>query len=321
MGNVIDSQEVIDKYGAEILRLWVVSEDYTDDIRISDEILKRLVEAYRRIRNTSRYILGNLYDFNCDADMVSYHEMEEMDRWALHRLQEIVRRVRDAYSRYQFHIVYYTLYNFCTVDLSALYLDVLKDRIYTSKAASSRRRSAQTAMHVILDAMARLLAPMLTFTAEEIWKSLPDYKGKADSVHLTLFPEGNPLYLNQSLADEWKTMIAIRSEVAKAIEIARKNKIIGHSLDVSVDIALPEKLRSLLECHLEDMRALLIVSQIQLVEKSELKEPFQSVEIDGLFVEVTRARGRKCSRCWVFDESVGKDKTHPDICEKCLLNL
>jgi isoleucyl-tRNA synthetase len=321
LGNVIDSQEIIEQYGAEILRFWVASEDYTDDIRISDEILKRLVEAYRRIRNTSRYILGNLYDFNCESDMVSYENMEEMDRWALHRLQEIIQRVRDAYSKYQFHVVYYTLYNFCTVDLSALYLDVLKDRLYTSRATSSLRRSAQTAMYVILEVMVRLLAPILTFTAEEIWKSLCDYKGKTDSVHLSQLPEVNTHYLNQDLADDWKTMIAIRSEAAKAIEVARKNKIIGHSLDVSLDLAPPEKLRSLLEGHLEDMRALLIVSQIQLVETEKLRDAFQSIEIEGLSIGVTKARGEKCSRCWVFSESVGKNETHPTICERCLINL
>jgi isoleucyl-tRNA synthetase len=193
VGNVIDPQEIIDKYGAEILRLWVAAEDYTDDIRISGEILERLVEAYRRIRNTSRYILGNMYDFDPDKDRVPYGEMEEIDRWALHRLQMIIERTKKAYEDYQFHVVYYTLYNFCTVDLSALYLDVLKDRLYTSKTGSTKRRSAQTAMYVILDAMARLLAPILTFTSEEVWAFMPACEEKMNSVHMSRFPEVNPV--------------------------------------------------------------------------------------------------------------------------------
>ncbi|HPX10717.1 MAG TPA: class I tRNA ligase family protein, partial [Syntrophales bacterium] len=172
-GNVVDPQEMVDRFGAEILRLWVAAEDYTVDIRISDEIVKRLIDAYRRIRNTSRFILGNLYDFDPDADRVPYGEMEEMDRAALNRLQGVIRRVRKAYGDYQFHMVYYTLYNYCTVDLSALYLDALKDRLYTSRPASRERKSAQTALHTILDTLVRLIAPILTFTAEEVWSAMP----------------------------------------------------------------------------------------------------------------------------------------------------
>jgi len=320
VGNVIDSQEIIDQYGAEILRLWVAAEDYTDDIRISGEILKRLVEAYRRIRNTSRYILGNLYDFDPAKDTVPYDKMTEFDRWALHRLQEIVRRVREAYENYQFHVVYYTLYNFCTVDLSALYLDVLKDRLYTSKKASAERRSAQTAMYTILDAMARLLAPMLTFTAEEIWQSLPGGGGKADSIHLTEFPEVNAAFLNPELGETWKTMIALRGEISKAIEAARKTKVVGHSLDAAVTIALPEKLRPLLSTRLEDLRALLIVSQLQIADRID-GEGFTSTEMEGLTVAVAKAKGEKCNRCWIYKETLGTDASHPNICDSCLASI
>jgi len=320
VGNVIDSQEIIDQYGAEILRLWVAAEDYTDDIRISGEILKRLVEAYRRIRNTSRYILGNLYDFDPAKDTVPYDKMTEFDRWALHRLQEIVRRVREAYENYQFHVVYYTLYNFCTVDLSALYLDVLKDRLYTSKKASAERRSAQTAMYTILDAMARLLAPMLTFTAEEIWQSLPGGAGKAESIHLTQFPEVNAAFLNPELGETWKTMIALRGEIAKAIEAARKNKVVGHSLDAAVKVVLPEKLRPLLSSRLEDLRALLIVSQLQIADRID-GEGFASAEMEGLTVAVAKAKGEKCNRCWIYKETLGTDASHPNICDSCLASI
>jgi isoleucyl-tRNA synthetase len=321
VGNVIDSQTIIDQYGAEILRLWVAAEDYTEDIRISEEILKRLVEAYRRIRNTSRFILGNLYDFNPATDAVPYGEMAEMDRWILHRLQEVIRRVREAYEQYQFHVVYYTLYNFCTVDLSALYLDVLKDRLYTSKAASPARRSAQTAMKEVLEAMVRLLAPILTFTAEEVWLALPACPGKAESVHLTQFPEVNGALLQPELAEKWKTLIAVKGEVAKAIESARQNKVLGHSLDAAVAVAAPATLRPLLETHVEDLRALLIVSDVRIVEEREIGEPFRSAEISGLAVGVSRAKGEKCNRCWNYSGTVGANVEHPTLCARCLGNL
>ena len=321
VGNVIESQEIIDQYGAEILRLWVAAEDYTDDIRISKEILTRLVEAYRRIRNTSRYILGNLYDFNPATNTVPYAEMMEMDRWALHRLQEIVRRVREAYDRYQFHAVYYTLYNFCTVDLSALYLDVLKDRLYTSRVDSPERRSAQSAMIIILDVMVRLLAPILTFTTEEIWAAMPDYAGKEASIHLALFPEVKADYIDEALGERWKTMTALRAEIAKAVENARKNKVIGHSLDAAVEIALPEKLRKTMENREEELRAWLIVSQVHIVEKESIVEPFASKEIDGLFVGVGKALGQKCNRCWIYSEHLGTNPEHPTICERCITKI
>ena len=321
VGNVIDSQTIIDAYGAEILRLWVAAEDYTEDIRISSEILKRLVEAYRRIRNTSRFILGNLYDFKPDTDRTPYDRMAEMDRWILHRLQEVVRRVREAYEQYQFHVVYYTLYNFCTVDLSSLYLDVLKDRLYTSKAASIARRSAQTAMTTVLETMVQLLAPILTFTAEEVWLALPAYPGKAESVHLTCFPEVNEAFLQPELSETWKTLIAVKGEVAKALEAARQSKIVGHSLDAAVVIGVPEKLRTVLELHREDLRALLIVSDVQIVAEQVGDATFLSAEIAGLSARVIRAPGQKCHRCWVYSETIGSSTEHPTLCKRCLDNL
>lgn len=321
VGNTIEASEVIDKYGAEILRLWVAAADYTDDIRISDEILKRLVEAYRRIRNTSRFILGNLYDFDVDSDMVEYGQMTEMDKWALHRLQEIIKRVTEAYDKHQFHVVYYTLYNYCTVDLSSMYLDVSKDRLYTNKPASIARRSGQTAMFIILKAMTRLLAPVLTFTAEEVWAAMPRWKGKADSVHMTQFPQVNDQYFDVKLGERWETMIDAKAEIAKAIEQARKEKVIGHSLDARVSIALPESQRDFFQSHLEDLRALLIVSQLQLVDEKAISKPYISEEIKGLTVGVEKALGVKCERCWIYAESVGSDKEHPTVCDRCLANL
>ncbi|MBM4271061.1 MAG: isoleucine--tRNA ligase [Deltaproteobacteria bacterium] len=320
VGNTIEPQEIIDKYGAEILRLWVAAEDYTQDIRISEEILERLVEAYRRIRNTSRYILGNLYDFEY-GDMVPYQDMEEVDRWALHRLQEIIRKVREAYDQYHFHVAFFTLYNFCTVDLSALYLDVLKDRLYTSKAQSKQRRSAQSAMCIILDAMTRLLSPILTFTAEEIWLLLPAYEGKEQSVHLARFPEVNVEYVNADLAQRWKAMISLKGEISKAVEAARKSKIVGHSLDARVDISPPPDLTSFVGEHRDELRILLIISQLAITNREQLKNPYESTEIPGLSIGVSKARGQKCSRCWMFSESVGVSVEHPAICDRCLANL
>jgi len=321
VGNVIGAEEAIAKYGAEILRLWVAAEDYTDDIRISDEILKRLMEAYRRIRNTSRFILGNLYDFKVDEDAVSYEKMTEMDQWALHRLQEVIKRVTEAYERFQFHMVFYTLYNYCTVDLSALYLDVLKDRLYTNKADSAIRRSGQTAMFIILDAMTRLLAPILTFTSEEVWSAMPAWNNKEESVHLAQFPQVDDTFFNEELGERWKAMIDAKSEIAKAIEQARKEKTIGHSLDARITIAAPQKLRELILAHLEDMRSLMIVSQLQVADEKDIASPFKSTEIEGLVVGVEKARGSKCERCWIYEETVGADANHPTVCARCLPNL
>jgi isoleucyl-tRNA synthetase len=321
VGNVIDPQAIIDKQGAEILRLWVAAEDYTQDIRISTEIVDRLVEAYRRIRNTSRFILGNLYDFDCSSHMVPYTDMEEMDKWAVHRLQEIIRRVREAYETYQFHVAFYTLYNFCTVDLSALYLDVLKDRLYTSTAESAKRRSAQSAMYMILDSMTRLLAPILTFTAEEIWWALPAYEGKEDSIHLAQFPPVNEALMDADVAERWKIMVAIKGEVAKALELARQQKVIGHTLDARIDIAPPDEYRHFLAERKEDMRSLLIASQVNVVDKESVENPYVSGEMEGLSIGVTRARGEKCNRCWIYSESVGTIADHPDVCDRCFTNL
>jgi len=321
LGNFVDPQKMIDQYGAEILRLWVAAEDYTADIRISEEILKRLVEAYRRIRNTSRYILGNLYDFDCEKDMVSVEEMEELDRWALHRLQEIIRKVRGAYENYQFHAVYYTLYNFCSVDLSSLYLDVLKDRLYTSKAASRERRSAQSAMYIILDAMTKLLAPVLVFTSEEIWATMPDYEGKVESVHMTQFPDVDPRYSDEELGKKWETLIAVKGEISKAIEMARREKVVGHSLDSCVTVQAPEKLQGLLTEYRDTLRALLIVSQVDLVSGDTISDPYESTEFEGLKIGVSKARGVKCERCWNYSETVGDDADNPTICTRCTQNL
>ena len=224
VGNAIAPEEVIGQLGADVLRLWVAAEDYKDDIKISNEILKRLADAYFRIRNTFRFLLGNLYDFDSEKDRIPYRELYEIDRWALHRLQKLISRVREAYERFEFHIVYHSVQNFCAVEMSALYFDILKDRLYTFPTRSVGRRSAQTVLHEILEGLACLMAPILTFTAEEVWKYIPPGPGKAESVHLMSFPELQSEYLDEALEEQWEKIWEVRAVVNKALEEAQKRE-------------------------------------------------------------------------------------------------
>lgn len=317
LGNVIAPKEVIDKHGAEILRLWVAASDYKDDIRISDNILKQLSDAYRRIRNTSRFILGNLYDFDCEKHAVSYELMPEIDRFALHRLQVLIQRSLQAYESYDFHIIYHALYNYCTLDLSSFYLDILKDRLYTFPPESIERRSAQTVMHIIVDSMARLMAPILSFTAEEVWQFMPDRTQKEASVHLTSLPVVNTAWLNAELAEKWDRILDLRGEVTKALEEARAKKLIGHSLDAAVTIYPNQELYDALYPYLNDLRSVLIVSRASLVQAEQPAGAFKSSDVDGLSILVEPAAVEKCERCWIHDPSVGTSTEHPSICSRC----
>ncbi|MFH1077171.1 MAG: isoleucine--tRNA ligase [Pseudomonadota bacterium] len=312
LGNIIAPKEIIDKYGAEILRLWIASSDYQDDIRISIDILKQLSDAYRRIRNTSRFILGNLNDFDPILDMVSYPDMTSIDRWALYRLCQLSDKIKNAYDKYEFHLVYHSLYNFCTLDMSAFYLDVLKDRLYTSTSNSLSRRSAQTALHIILDAMTRLMAPMLPFTAEEIWDHMPVKGSPEQSVHLTQFPILPKEYSDCVLAGQWEKILALRPEVTRALEEARNKKMIGHSLDASVTLLVPEDLLGLLKEFKHDLREIFIVSDIHV----KIKECSNTSE-NGIEVIVAQSEGKKCGRCWIYSPSVGMSVEHQDVCERC----
>ncbi len=308
-GNVITPDSVIERYGAEILRLWVAAEDYRDDIKISEEILKRLTEAYRKIRNTCRYMLGNLYDFDPGRDTVEYGSLLELDRWALHRLQKIIGRILRAYERFEFHTVFHTLNNFCSVDLSAFYLDVLKDCVYTRRANSPERRSAQTAMYNTLLALTKLMAPILSFTAEEIWKHLPPCSGREESVHLTGFPSVEEACLDEGLAEKWERILGVRDQVSRALEEARNERIIGHPLDARVEIKASPEMMGLLKPLAKELRNVFIVSQVVLKRKPDVK---------GIQVKVQKAAGSKCERCWNYDVDVGKNKTHPTLCGRCL---
>ncbi len=317
LGNVIAPKKVIDRYGAEILRLWVSASDYQEDIRISDTILKQLSDAYRRIRNTGRFILGNLSDFAPDTMSVPPAEMRELDRFVLHTLQRLIHRARCAYDAYEFHTIYHAIYNYCTVDLSAFYLDILKDRLYTSPAASSDRRSAQTAAFLILDAITRLIAPILPFTAEEIWQHLPDREGKATSVHMSALPEADDVYLDESLAAGWKSLLVVRAEVTKALETSRAAKSIGHSLDAHVTLYLPERLRGDLEVISEPLASVFIVSGAAVTTGDAPADAFFSDVVDGMAVVVTPAKGDKCPRCWIRSAGIGEAADYQDVCPKC----
>ena len=315
-GNVIAPEELIKSHGAEILRLWVAGEDYRDNIRLSKEILQRLTEAYRRIRNTCRYLLGNLNDFDRETDQVPYTEMEELDRWALNRIQELNGRILKAFEDFNFHLVYHNLHNFCVLDLSSFYLDIIKDRLYTSPKKSAARRSAQTAMYEILETLVRLMAPVLSFTADEIWQHMTG-KERPVSVHVDIFSPQNKEYQDTELAERWEQIISVRKEVTKVLELARKEKSIGHPLDASVRLGLAPKLADKLAPYEDQLRSIFIVSSVDLREIDQVEGGFESETVPGLKVEVSPSLDPKCERCWIHDPSVGDDKNHPNTCERC----
>ncbi|PYN13290.1 MAG: isoleucine--tRNA ligase, partial [Candidatus Rokuibacteriota bacterium] len=318
LGNVITLEELLPKYGAEILRLWVTSEDYTQDIRVSMEILDRLADAYRRIRNTFRFLLGNLGDFDPARDRQSYARIDEVDRWILDRLARLIGRVRGAYEEYEFHTVFHSVHNFCAVDLSALYLDVIKDRLYTSLPDDPRRRAAQTTCYDIFAALTRLVAPILTFTSEEAWRHLPGTR--SESVHFERFPDAPREWLDDTLQRDWDRLLEVRREVAKALETARTAKLIGSALEAAVRIPrAPEDLPALLQTKRDLLPTLFLVSGVDLERStSRSSVTYESQDIPGLVIGVDRARGEKCERCWMRSERVGENAEHRTLCERCV---
>ncbi|MDD5353990.1 MAG: class I tRNA ligase family protein, partial [bacterium] len=282
--------------------------------------IKRLTEAYRKIRNTVRYFLANTSDFDATKDTVSYAQLTDIDKWALHKLQELIIDVTKAYDSYQFHQVYSKVYNFCVVAMSSFYLDVLKDRLYTFKSDGLSRRSAQTVLHEILGTLARLLAPVLSFTAEEIWRYIPG-QNKEESILLAAFPLAKKEYLNNDLVAEWDKVLLLRGEISKALEIARRDKVINSSLEAKVHIYLPanHELAGVLKKFDHSWPAIMIVSQAELpLAPLAGEKVFTSPEMTGLQVLVTKAEGTKCARCWNYSKAVGQDQEHPEICERCL---
>jgi isoleucyl-tRNA synthetase len=307
-GNAVSPDEVIPHLGAEVLRLWCVSSDYMEDMRCSDEILQRVAEGYRKLRNTARYALGNLDGFVPDRDSVLEDEMLEIDRWALSELDVVMTKVRAAYEAYEFHLVYQALYEFCTVTLSARYFDILKDRLYTFAPRNPARRSAQTALYRIADSLARMLATILVFTADEIWENLPGTR--AASVHLAELPTASG-ERDEKLAARWDQLFEIRDLVLGVLEEARVAKTIGSSLEAAVEITASGKTFELLESYRDDLRYLFIVSQVSLTK----------TEAGEVGVSVRRADGQKCERCWNYSTRVGESARYPTVCERCVKAL
>ncbi len=310
-GNVVAPQDVIKQSGAEILRLWVAAQDYREDLRISQEILTHLVEAYRKIRNTCRFLLSNLYDFDPAQHRVAYEELPELDRWALLRLGELILKVRGAYEAYEFHAIFHALNNFCSVDLSAVYLDILKDRLYTWRTDSAARRSSQTVLYDVLAALTKLMAPVLSFTAEEIWRTMPEALRtdvSAASVHLAAFPQADPRWSDAELGRRWERLLEVRVAVQGELEKQRRDKVIGSSLEAKVVIKAGKETREVLGAYERDLPTLFIVSQAVV----------EAGGGDGMFVEVGKAEGRKCERCWNYRVSVGTNAEHPTICDRCV---
>ncbi len=311
LGNVISPQDVAGKLGAEILRLWVSMVNYIEDMRLSDEILDRNVEAYRKIRNTFRYILGNLNDFDPARDSVAEDQMLPLDRWALLKLDDLTREVVPAYESYAFHTVHHALHNFCAVTLSSLYFDILKDRLYTSVAWSRERRSAQTALHRIGHAVCRLMAPIVPFTADEIWQELPRVAGDPESVHLALFPapSGDAASPDRAaLRREREALLAVREQVLPALEAERRAQTIGAALEACITLKAEPALHAQLQAHREELPFLFIVSAVEL-------EP--APEGSALTVGVRRAEGSKCARCWNVLPTVGADPELAVLCARC----
>ena len=320
-GNVIAPQKIIDQHGAEILRLWVASENYREDIRVSNEILKRLTESYRKIRNTLRYLLGNLHDFDYKEDQVPVDEMLELDRYILHRFNILREKILTAYENYEFHVFYHSFSNFCIIELSAFYLDIIKDRLYTTPANSRERRSGQTALHILLMGMVRLIAPILSFTAEEVWNHLPKASTDEESVHMSQFPDVENVKFDEELVKKWEFLVELKGEVSKALEISRRDKVIGHSLDSTVKLELPDNFKDIVKN--DELKYIFIVSEVVLVDSlgSEGKI-FESDSLQGVKVFSEMHPGKKCERCWnYFEPGVKEGKANDEICSRCEDNL
>ena len=320
LGNVIEPQTIINSSGAEILRLWAASQDFREDMRISTEMLQRLADSYRKIRNTFRFLLSNLYDFDPARDQVPVGQMSEVDQLALYRMARLVELCRSWYQEYAFHKVYHAVYNLCTVELSAFYLDITKDCLYTAAPRSPQRRSVQTALYRIADALVRLVAPILCFTSEEVWSHLPGRPEGIGSVHLATFPETADLSGDLSMAQverlhNWDRLTVVREEVLKALEAARREKFIGHPLEAKVELAAEGDWARLLEEYKSMLPMLFIVSQVHLSNES-LPGAAESL-IRGLQIAVRRADGSKCERCWNYSTRVGEDAAFPTLCERC----
>lgn len=314
LGNTISPEEIVNQYGADILRLWVASSDYHADIRISKDILKQLSEAYRKIRNTARFILGCINDFDPDKDSVSLDELEPIDKWALSRLDELNKKVRESYEKFEYHIIFHAVHNFCVVDMSNFYLDVLKDRLYVEKADSKTRRAAQTAIYKILDSLTLMLAPIITFTADEIWQFMPhDSSRNTEHIVLNEYPALTGVEVDGDFTTKWELLHAVRDDVKKAVENARKEKVIGASLDAEIELFADGEMLDFLKANENELPAIFIASAVRVTEGN-------GGDFHGelpIGVTVRKASGEKCERCWSYSDTVGKSSDHPTLCARC----
>jgi isoleucyl-tRNA synthetase len=321
LGNVMSPQAVMNKLGADILRLWVASTDYTGEITVSDEILNRSADSYRRIRNTSRFLLANLNGFDPASDMVASEEMVALDRWIVAKTLTLQNEVIAAYESYNLHVVYQKLMHFCSIELGSFYLDIIKDRQYTAKADSNARRSCQTAMFHIAESLVRLMAPILSFTADEIWGRMP---GERDEFVFTgVWYDGLfGLSANEVLDNEaWASVLAVRAEVNKALEQARKENVIGGGLEAEVTLYASDELTTLLSKLENELRFVLITSKAQVKPLAEAPDAAVKTDVDGLAVSVEKSSAGKCPRCWHHHDTVGKSAAHPELCERCITNI
>ena len=316
IGNVVAPQEIIKESGADVLRLWVLASDYKSDVSVSKNIIKQVTEVYRKIRNTARYILGNTSDFDVN-NPVAYEDLQEIDKWALTRLNRLIATCTKAYDTYEFHEAYQAINQFCVVDMSQFYLDIIKDRLYTSKPDSVERRAAQTVMHEILSCLVRILAPMTCFTAEEIWSYMAHKDGEnTESVMLESYPEVNPQYEDEELTLKWAKLIKVKEEVAKKLEVARANKEIGLSQEAQVTLFAEGDELEFLTGKEALLKEILMVSGVKVCENRRNED----AEV-AIGVKVERAEGEKCERCWMYSTTVGESAEHPTLCERCRDNL
>lgn len=323
LGNGVDPKDITDQNGADILRLWVASSDYHSDIRISKEILKQLADTYKKIRNTARYILGNICNgsgFDPDKDMVSPDKMLDIDKWALVRLDALIDKVKAAYDAFDFHVVVHSIHNFCVTDMSNFYLDIIKDRLYCTPETSPERRSAQSAMYMILSAVSRMIAPVLSFTAEEIWKYIPhSINDDKESIFLSQMPEKTGVSVDEAFTAKWDMIYSVRSSVTKALELKRAEKFIGASLEAKVTLhADSDELYAKLSAVSGDLAEVFIVSAAEVVNNGDGEFKCEDPAFDGkLSFSVEKASGSKCERCWSYSETVGANAEHPTLCKRC----
>ena len=313
LGNTILPKDITEKYGADILRLWVSSVDYREDVRISENILQQMSDAYRRIRNTARFLMGNLNDFDYANDKVDYKDMFEIDKWAMHKLEELKAKTTEFYDKYEFYSLFQEITYFCSMEMSSFYLDIVKDRLYCEGTTSIERRSTQTVLTEVLKVLVRIIAPVLSFTADEIWERIPETLKEEESVHLSKWIEARPEYLNKELAQKWDKIARLRREVNKKLEAERQTGLIGHSLDARVLLNIANDEYSFIKDYTEnEVSDLFIVSQVKFVNDNLAES-----EIEGINIAVEKASGEKCERCWKYDEEVGHNHNHPDVCPRC----